>query len=240
MKIKQFFLVVLLLSTFTLKASYLEYKVKVFGITNSVIQVNHAVTDTLGIFDVHVKTFKAISVFSNVDNYYHSTYVNGFRTNYLRKRIAQSKYSEDREIVIDNNIAYMKDLAKGTEEQYNVFSDTSDLFGGLFKISKDDDFTGSFHIFSNRHIWRAVYEDKEVETINTELGKFEAHRIEVHFLKISEGDFKCTDIFTNNVLRENQLLELWISEDKQIPLKAILHHPKHKVYWNISDYRNEN
>ncbi len=239
MKNKFIITVLLLITSALLQADYLEYKVKVFGITNSIIKVAHKHNDTLGIFDVHVETLSAVSIFSNVDNYYYSTYVNGFKTNYLKKSITQSKYNENREIFIENNIALLKDYTKGTEEEFNVFDDTSDLFGGLFKMSRDEDFTGSFHIFSNRHVWKAIYEDKGTETIKTKLGEKKAHRLEVYFDQISEGDFKCTDIFTNNVLRENQLLELWISAVDRIPLKAVLHHKKHKVYWNISNFVNE-
>ncbi|MDP8231442.1 MAG: DUF3108 domain-containing protein [Candidatus Zophobacter franzmannii] len=233
-------LVICLFAVITLRADYLEYRVRVWGITNSVIKVKHEKSDTLGVFDVHVQTLSAVSIFSNVDNYYYSTYTNGFNTNYLRKKIQQSNYTENREVFIRDNIAYMIDYTKDTEGEYPVFEDTCDLFCGLFRMSKDAEKEGSFHIFSNRHLWKVNYKPAGIETIKTELGKVEAYRLEIYFTQLTEGDFKCTDIFTNNVMKENQLLELWISTDEdRIPLRALLHKNKFRVYWDIVEYRNQ-
>ncbi|MBN2829906.1 MAG: DUF3108 domain-containing protein [Candidatus Cloacimonetes bacterium] len=235
----KFILLVCLLFVSTLFGDYLEYRIRVMGITNSLIKVHHIKSDDGGLFDVHVETLAAVSIFSNVNNYYYSTYTNGFTTNFYRKNIEQSNYSEQREVTLnyETGIAHMKDILKNEESEFPIFSETSDLFCGLFRMCQNATVGGSFHIFSNRHLWRVEYKPAGTETINTSIGKKSAYKISVYFHQVTEGDFKCTDIFTNNILKENQLLELWISDDDdRIPVQAILHRKSFKVYWDILEY----
>jgi hypothetical protein len=141
----------------------------------------------------------------------------------------------------DENIALFKDYLKDSEEEFSIFEDTCDLFCGLFRMTMDAEVGGTFHIFSNKHLWKVNYQPVGLEMIKTELGTFNAYRISVYFSQITEGDFKCTDIFTNNILKENQLLELWISADNdRIPLQAVLHRKNFKVYWDILQYVTSN
>jgi len=77
----------------------------------------------------------------------------------------------------------------------------------------------------------------KTEVITTVLGKQEAFVVEVCFSRISQTQKERSDMLTNNLVNEDNVLTLWIStSDQRIPLKARYSMKPFAVFWILETY----
>ena len=226
---------ILVLSSFCL-AEHLQMSIRYLGLK----VVNVDMIDNDNLLSVTAKTTGLGSIASSMDNQYQSSYQGEYLPDSYSKVIFQKGYSENRVISYDrsNLIAKRKSkLSKELDLQYPIMHESRDFFSALYYIRRHLAEPSTIYLDANSLIWKADYRVVKKEMINTILGKQEAFVVEVVFQKISQTARKRSDMLTNNLVNEDNVLTLWISDSKErLPLKARYSIKPFAVYWILDAY----
>ncbi|MDP8221057.1 MAG: DUF3108 domain-containing protein [Candidatus Stygibacter frigidus] len=180
------------------------------------------------------------SIANRMDNQYQINYFGEFLPNEYRKIIYQKDYTENRIIGYDriNLKADRKSLlSKELDFQYPIMPESRDFFSALYYIRTHLKNHSPIYLDANSLIWKADFQVVDKEDINTVLGKQSAFVVEVKFKKISQTTRQRSDMLTNNLVNEDNVLSLWISDtEDRLPLKARYNMKPFSVYWILDTY----
>lgn len=232
---KNFLIIFLLTFSSLIFAEHLQMSIRYLGL--KVVKVD--IIDHSGNLTVTAKATGLGSIASSMDNLYMSEYKGEYLPEKYHKIISQKDYSENRIITYDRNAlkAVRKSKLLKDDLQYPIMPDIRDFFSALFYIRKHLDEPLMIYLDANSLIWKAEYKVVKKEIINTILGKQEAFVVEVTFQKVSQTARERSDMLTNNLVNEDNVLTLWISDsDERLPLKAKYNMKPFAVYWILDAY----
>ena len=225
----------LLLSSFGF-AEHLQMSIRYLGLK----VVNVDMIDNDSTLTVTAKATGLGSIASRMDNLYQSNYQDEYLPDKYKKVIYQKKYTENRIINYDRSSLIADRTSKISKEldlQYPIMPESRDFFSALYFIRRHLEIPSAIYLDANSLIWKADYKVVKKEMINTILGKQEAFVVEVVFQKISQTARKRSDMLTNNLVNEDNVLTLWISDSaERLPLKARYSMKPFAVYWILDAY----
>jgi len=226
----------LLCLSFLLSAEHLELSIRYLGLK----VVNVDILDAENTLTVTAKSTGLGSIASSMDNSYQSTYIANYLPVQYQKNISQKKYSENRitkyfrKDLLASRISFIDD---SLNREYPIQSESRDFFSALYYIRHHLENPQKLYLDANTLIWQAEYKVMQTEVINTVLGKQEAYVVEVSFSRISQSQKERSDMLTNNLVNEDNVLTLWIStSDQRIPLKARYSMKPFAVFWILETY----
>jgi len=226
---------ILVLSSFCF-AEHLQMSIRYLGLK----VVNVDMIDNDYTLTITAKATGLGSIASNMDNQYQSSYQGEYLPDKYSKVIYQKKYSENRIINYNRNNLKAERRSRISQDldlQYPIMADSRDFFSALYYIRRHLDEPSTIYLDANSLIWKADYRVVKKERINTILGKQEAFVVEVAFQKISQTARERSDMLTNNLVNEDNVLTLWISDSKErLPLKAKYSMKPFAVYWILDAY----
>lgn len=219
-----------------------QYKISCLGIRVVDIHISNQASSSTGFLQVLAKSRFITSIFPYVHNTYSTTYENGFLPLTYEKKVDQKKYFENRLITYDRTkgTAVQWDRLKDTKIPYPITRESRDFFSALLYLSSHVENEGVLWLDANRLIWKADYQRVGRENIKTALGKIPAVKLKMQFQKVSPEPKENTDMMTNQLVNEENILYLWISDDgRHLPLKAKYERKPFPVYWEIMTYNTE-
>ncbi|MCF7911708.1 MAG: DUF3108 domain-containing protein [Candidatus Cloacimonetes bacterium] len=232
----KFLTALLLCLSLSLSAEHLQLSISYLGLK----VVNVDMLDEDSILTVNAKATGLGSIASSMDNTYQSLYSDDYLPVHYIKRISQKKYSENRITTYDreNLLASRQSFLSNTlNREYPIQAASRDFFSALYYIRFHLDHPQTLYLDANSLIWQAEYQVVDTAEINTVIGKQEAYIVEIRFSRISQSKRERSDMLTNNLVNEDNLLTLWISTSKEnIPLKARYSMKPFAVYWILEAY----
>ena len=236
MRIRNLLIILLLaLSSFAF-GEHLQMSIRYLGF--KVVKVDMIYYDSL--LTVTAKAIGLGSIASRMDNQYQINYHGEFLPNEYHKVIYQKDYTENRIIGYDrNNLKADRKslLSKELDFQYPIMPESRDFFSALYYIRTHLKNPSVIYLDANSLIWKAEYKVLKKEYINSVLGKQDAFVVEIKFQKISQAARQRSDMLTNNLVNEDNVLTLWISDtEDRLPLKARYSMKPFSVYWVLDAY----
>jgi Protein of unknown function (DUF3108) len=236
LRIKVLLISLLLCLSFLLSAEHLQLSIRYLGL--KVVNVN--IIDAENTLTVTAKATGLGSIASSMDNLYQSTYTSDYLPVQYQKLISQKKYSENRitNYLREDLLASRQSfIDESLNREYPIHAESRDFFSALYYIRHHLENPQTLYLDANTLIWQAEYEVKKTEVINTVLGKQEAYVVEVSFSRDSQSQKERSDMLTNNLVNENNVLTLWVStSDQKIPLKARYSMKPFAVFWILEAY----
>jgi len=211
------------------------------GISASKVSIDYCKCDSLNVITSYVKSRALTKFLYDLDNKYTVYSDSLFLTTKYLKDIDQGNYSEDRIITYnrEGKKANQFDTHNPSRNgEYDITSGTRDFFSMLFYIRKlKGELTGSADLDGSGTIWETHFEQLGEEKISSCLGKINAIKVKFSFKKISEQIRPRSDLVTNNLFKEDNILYFWFSADeRRIPLKAEFDRKPFSVYWRLINY----
>jgi hypothetical protein len=204
--------------------------------------MKHLQADNEGILEIAAKSRELASYLADMDNYYRIDYKGDYLPSLYQKKINQKKYQEDRSILYDHNVklaSRISTIKPQKDKRYEVFTDTREFFSALFYMRKLNE-SSEFHIDVASIPWLCKVERKENQKIKTFKGKVECRKFLIRFEKINNTKRERTDMLTNNLVREENELYFWITDDdERIPVKAEYKKNPFSVYWKLHNYEKK-
>jgi hypothetical protein len=75
------------------------------------------------------------------------------------------------------------------------------------------------------------------ENMRTAIGRYNTIKLELTFEALDDTERMRSDILTNNLIREENTLKLWFTDDdRRIPVRAKYITRPFNVFWNIRRY----
>lgn len=180
------------------------------------------------------------SIATQMDNLYESTYFDEYLPFSYRKVIKQKEYSENRITI------YSRDTNKGIREsyvdksrsrRYDIHPETRDFFSALYYIRFHLKKSTILYLDANGLIWKAKCQLLKQEKVKAPWGKDTAQKVKITFSRYSSGERERSDMLTNNLVNDSNVLYLWISTDeKRLPIKAEYKMKPFSVYWKLESY----
>lgn len=157
-----------------------------------------------------------------------------------KKTINQRNFKENSitNYSYDSLIATYKDISSGKDLKYSIKSDSKDFFTALYylrtiDLSKNQNFT----IDAAGKIWIIETMFLNSEVIKTALGKLSTQKVEIKFTEYDKVQALKSDILTNNLVNNENILYFWFTEDdNRIPVKAQYSMNPFNVNWIIKGY----
>ncbi len=202
--------------------------------------VNVDMEDRENILTIQAKSTGLGNMAGMMDNTYQSYYKGAYLPDRYRKIINQKKYNEDRLTSYDRirQTAHRGSFISGSLScDYRIYPECRDFFSALYYIRRHLDKPGKIYLDANGLIWTAEYKITGREEIDTFYGSEEAFIVDIRFKKISEGSSERSDMLTNNLVNEENILTFWIAvTDNRLPLKARYSKKPFPVFWILESY----
>ena len=174
------------------------------------------------------------------DNTYTSYIDHNFRPLIYQRGIQQSNFQEEAtvEYHFDTLQASYYDSVNERSETYQILGNTRDFFTTLYYLRTLDlqqsheltlDVAGKIILISTRHTG--------VETLRTNIGRVRTNKVEIYFTWYDDKEKMQSDILTNNLYNEDNILIFWFTNDEnQIPVKSQYTRKPFPVYWSITNH----
>ncbi len=237
MKIKIKFVLLLILCFTALSAEEFSLSIRYLGIKI----VNVKMEDQDSVLTISANSTTLASIAAKMNNIYQIEYENNYLPKNYRKLIKQRNYIEDRitEYRRERSIANrISKLDNNLNCSYPIHKETRDFFSSLFYLRNNlNRHEGIIWLDANKLLWKAKYEIIGKEEINTKIGKLESYKVKLTFDKYSQSEKERSDMLTNNLVDEDDILYFWFSAgERKIPLKAIYSMKPFPVTWKIESY----
>ncbi|MBT3169443.1 MAG: DUF3108 domain-containing protein [Candidatus Cloacimonetes bacterium] len=224
--------------TFLLNSEILDFSISYLGIDVIDVKIEHSNEK----IDVWATSTNVGHLMAKMKNNYYIEYELDYLPKNYQKKIIQKKYAEnriiryDRQKKIANRTSFI-DSMKNCE--YQIKAKSRDFFSSLFYLRDfANERNGSFWLDANGLIWKAEFQVLNDELINTKLGKILSQKVKITFQKISKNKKKQSDMLTNNLVSEENVLFFWFSKDvHKIPIKAQYSMKPFPIIWNIKSYQ---
>jgi hypothetical protein len=221
----------------------LNFTIDYIGIETVKVNMKHMKMGNEGIIEVHAKSKKFASYLADIDNYYRLDYSDDFVPDLYMKKVEQKGYREDRVVSYNhiNNTAFRtSSIYPEKEKRYSTNSNSRDFFSSLFYLRYMDEQEAELNLDVASIPWICHIKRVEDEKIKTFSGKRRCRKFKINFEKIDKQKRERTDMLTNNLVREENTLYFWITDDDQrIPVKAEYQMAPFSVYWNLKEYEKE-
>jgi len=190
--------------------------------------------------DVTVSSLSLINVIYYLNNQYKAKCDSLYRPYSYQKKVKQKKYFED-EIVYYNrseNIGTKKSYLQNTQTDYEITPDIRDFFSTLLYLRKNFPVNeDSLYLDGNGRIWLTKFKVVGEERIQAASRKFDCKILEFRFFLKSDKNKVRSDMITNNLFREENVLYFWFSKDKNhVPVKAVFERKPFPVKWVLTEY----
>ncbi len=230
-------LIVLLFMIFHLYGEKLKFSIQYLGISVANVQFlynNHSLQVEA--------TSSGITKFlaDKLDNHYQIEFEDNCLPSVYKKIINQDKYKENSVTKYhrsDKNAVYFDSLTQYSN-QFLIENETRDFFSALSYLRKTDlNNKGNISIDSNQILWKAQYHKIGIEENSSIFGKIKTAKVQIKFIRIDHKKKKKSDLLTNNLVNEKNVLFFWFTDDdKQIPIKAEYVTFPFSVTWVLTDY----
>lgn len=195
---------------------------------------NRKHSDTQGKITVAASSESVGSMLFQLNNQYTSHYRNDFSTFQYNKVINQKAFNmrKDARFDLENGQIEIRENDSLTVIDYDLQS--RDFFSSLLYLRTVNDLDSLvIPIYANNNIWAAECFYKGTDTI----GKSRADEYLITFQRITDNEYKRSDVLTNNIIKEDSNLTLWFSKDlARLPLKAKFNSSPFPTYWHLEKY----
>jgi hypothetical protein len=124
---------------------------------------------------------------------------------------------------------------KGKPEFISLRTHSRDFFSALLFLrtytrSAND---GKVFIYANYNTWEAAFIKVTEEKVKDTL----CDKYEIKFRKVSSNQHKRSDVLTNNIVKEGNILYLWFSQDEErVPIQAEYKMSPFSVMWYLEGH----
>lgn len=210
------------------------YDIKSLGLRIATLSITSS--ESRGVTEVKAASVISNALFPEIDN----TYRVEFDANHLPQKysriIRQSSVSDEVTVVYKHSSRTAKATHRLGNRTYNfaITDSTRDFFSLLTLLANKSAVPSEYSVDGNGLLWSASLRLDGRERIRTKLGKYTCTRYQIRFTPLSAKTMPYVDMVTHNLLKENNKLTLWISEDG-IPLKAVVRKGAIGMIWEITD-----
>ena len=232
------FVIIVLLLFGNLNAERLYINIEFKGLKVADVEINYNQDE--------ISVFAKSTLLANLFSYrFENSYIINTNENFIPdtyiKKVNQHNFTENTVTIYDYNAlkAVRKDLKNGELDTFRIFDDTRDFFSALFYLRKVDLFkTNTFTIDNVGKISKITSRFLSSESIKTPLGLKKTIKVAISFELIDEKPSGRSDILTNNLVKPENTLLFWFTEDDQrIPVKAIYTMKKLSVNWFVKEIK---
>jgi len=224
--------------TFLLNGEVFDFSISYLGIDVMDVKIEHSNEK----INVWATSTKIGNLMAKMENNYAVEYEFDYLPKSYQKKIIQKKYAEDRIIHYDRqkktaNRISLIDSIKNCE--YQIKTKSRDFFSSLFYLRDlANERNGSFWLDANGLIWKAEFQVLHDELLDTKLGKVLSQKVKIVFQKTSKNKKEQSDMLTNNLVSEENVLYFWFSKDtRKIPIKAQYSMKPFPVIWSLKSYQ---
>ncbi len=213
------------------------------GLETVNVSMNHLRSKDEGIIEVFAESEGIASYLADLDNYYCLHYNGDFLPYLYIKKINQKGYEEDRTISYNqiNGSAYRtSNVSREKEKKYKINYPSRDFFSALFYLRFFEGNECSLFLDVASVPWECFIKKDKNEKIKI-LGKeAECRKFKISFKKKNNRKKERTDMLTNNLVKEENDLYFWITDDeRRIPVRAEYKMLPFSVYWNLKKYEEK-
>lgn len=220
---------------FNLKAEKIHLSIRYLGLK----VVNILMEDSENKISIYGQSTALANIAAKLDNSYFVEYEPDYLPINYSKKIVQKNYFEDRITYYnrENSTAKMTSFLDSSKDcEYKIKPSTRDFFSSLFFLRNQEQ-SGEMWVDANQITWKVKYEFIGKETINCAIGKIDARIVKITCEKYSDENPKRSDMLTNNLVNEKNVLYFWFTDDeKSIPVKARYSMKPFPVIWKIESY----
>ncbi len=241
-KSNRFLFILFLFIEINLFAETFDFVIQYLGIPVVDVTMKKEIFNNQIFIETHAKSRGLASHLADMDNYYSTICDSLLLPISYSKQINQKNYYEDREIIYERNSLIASRRSKISVDKnadYEIHLESRDFFSSLFYLRENlTDSILIMHLDANKLVWKAKCSFICKERIDTIFGEIETKKIEIVFSKISQEKKERTDILTNNLVEEGNILYFWFTADyRKIPVKAEYQRKPFSVIWKLKRYR---
>jgi hypothetical protein len=242
-KFESFFFIILLLLTLTpfssinsLTESY-NFSIRYLGVKVAEVELSDEFVENQGTITVIASSTGTGNLLFRFDNIYTVVYQNDYFPVSYMKDIKQKGFSLSKKTTFNHAEQNFSVVTKESSRTYDMEQVCRDFFSSLLYLRKNRSEAGMIYVYANNNVWRADYSLEKKETINRK----SSSKYVVHFSKESKNKRERSDVLTNNIVKEDNALLIWFSDDEDsLPLKAEYQASPFSVFWVLEDFSGKN
>ena len=213
----------------------LDYRISYLGVCVADVEIVHSSQNKT--IDVLATSSGFSSIFQSMKNYYSVNYKSDFIPKTYRKITDQADFFENLTMTYsDNNQACVIDSLKNESRNYDISPNNRDFFSALFFLRFTEDRSGEIYLDAREVNWKASFSLEKTEDIEVDNIEYHTNMYKITFEKLSDKKAIRSDIFTNNLVNEDNILYFWITNDsKRIPIIAKYKMKPFSVMWTLKN-----
>lgn len=188
------------------------------------------------LIDVKIKSTKVLPLFPHINNRYTITSQQDFMPNKYTRIVHQGELLDEIETIYGASQAKLWQKSTNSEYIYETKGDMRDFFSLLNLICNTPKPQKNYIVDGNSRAWQAEVSSPSYENIKTKIGSFKARRHVLSFRPLSPEKAPYMDMLTHNLLSEDIVLTVWIS-DGGVPLKANIKKKLMGMNWEIRELK---
>ena len=221
-----------------LSAETIKFTIDYMGLSVANVNFVHERESDQNILTVTASSTRLSSVFSvSFNNVYEIMSDSLFLPIVYTKVIDQKNFTEvSRTTYCFTDLrANFIDSETDLRRTYRINYDTRDIFTALFYLRTLDLRNDiSFTIDAAGKLWTMTSRFLRTERMRTNIGSFQTNMVEISFKPIDNSTGLRSDILTNNLVTEANVLNFWFTDDEyQIPVRATYNMRPFNVNWTI-------
>jgi hypothetical protein len=173
------------------------------------------------------------------DNSYTLSYRDDHLPDVYRKAIHQKEYRENSTTCYDRQAGTARFENRDSSQlprTYRIDPQVRDFFSALYYLRFNPG-VSEISLDANGLIWKAMVRPMGVEKLATPWGKVDCDRVRITFRKVTPGEPRNSDMLTNNLVREKNTLDFWITRDeRKAPVRAEYRMFPWSVVWKLREY----
>lgn len=186
--------------------------------------------------EVKIKSTRVLPLFPHIDNSYLVLCGEDFLPQSYLREVHQGELTDEITTRYFGDRALLRQKQGEVEMEYPTPRGTRDFFSLLNLICNTDEPARRYIVDGNSRMWSASVSEPSYENIKTKLGRYNARKHSLRFTPLSEEKAPYMDMLTFNLLSEDVLLSVWISEDG-VPLKAKIEKKLMGMNWEIRELK---
>jgi len=214
-----------------------RFAIRYLGMKITEVELIDTRTEAQGSIEVKAKSVSFGRLLFRVDNTYRIEYTDAYIPGQYDKFIKQKNFSHHKRAVFDRSGERLLIWREGEHTEFSGMDlkDCRDFFSALLVLREVPVIHDSFAltIYANNNLWngQVTYSGNEI------IDKRETIKYRILFNQITDNKTQRSDVLTNNIVKEESSLYLWITDDDmRLPLKAEYDASPFSVFWTLEDY----
>ncbi len=215
-----------------------SFSIRYLGMRIAEVELTDNFEENIGRILIEARSVSVGNIVFRIENTYTVLYRHDFLPDSYIKSIRQKNFSQERSVIFNQSERRIVTITDGKRRDYQIedMQEVRDFFSALLYLREtiQPEHLPELLVYANNNIWLV-----EVAYLTRDrVAKRDAYQYLLRFKQLSNNKRERADVLTNNIIKEESTLQLWISSDEEkLLLKAEYVSSPFSVFWSLEDYQ---